>query len=109
MGCDIPVYRDLRFGIARIGTLMRRFQQTRPELVHLATPGPLAWAALAAARALGIATTSDFRTNFHSYSRFYGLGPFAPQLLGLLRRFHNLTQLTFVPTRACARELGESR
>jgi glycosyltransferase involved in cell wall biosynthesis len=107
IGCVIPVYRDLRFGIARIGPLMQRFRQTKPELVHLATPGPLAWAALAAARALGIATTSDFRTNFHRYSRFYGLGAFATPLLGLLRRFHNLTQLTFVPTRACARELGD--
>ena len=75
-------------------------QRTRPELVHLATPGPLAWAALAAARALGIPTTSDFRTNFHQYSRYYGLGALATPVLGLLRRFHNLTELTFVPTRA---------
>jgi glycosyltransferase involved in cell wall biosynthesis len=104
-GCPIPVYREMRFGISRIGPLVRRFRQTAPELVHLATPGPLAWAALAAARALGIATTSDFRTNFHQYSRHYGLGAFATPLLGLLRRFHNLTERTFVPTRATAREL----
>ena len=42
--------------------------------------------------ALGLATTSDFRTNFHQYSRHYGLGLFAGQVLGLLRRFHNLTR-----------------
>jgi glycosyltransferase involved in cell wall biosynthesis len=104
-GWPIPVYREMRFGISRIAPLMRRFRDTGPELVHLATPGPLAWAALAAARALGIATTSDFRTNFHQYSRHYGLGAFATPLLGLLRRFHNLTERTFVPTRATAREL----
>ena len=56
---------------------MRRFERTAPELVHLATPGPLAWAALAAAGALGIPTTSDFRTNFHQYSRYYGVGALA--------------------------------
>jgi glycosyltransferase involved in cell wall biosynthesis len=104
-GCAIPVYRELRFGLARIGPLVRRFQRTRPELVHLATPGPLAWAALAAARTLGIATTSDFRTNFHQYSRYYGIGFLADPVLGLLRRFHNLSERTFVPTRAAAREL----
>jgi glycosyltransferase involved in cell wall biosynthesis len=104
-GCAIPVYRELRFGLARIGPLVRRFQRTRPELVHLATPGPLPWAALAAARALGIATTSDFRTNFHQYSRYYGIGFLADPVLGLLRRFHNLSERTFVPTRAAAREL----
>jgi hypothetical protein len=48
-GCPIPVYRELRFGLSRIGPLVRRFRETAPELVHLATPGPLAWAALAAA------------------------------------------------------------
>ncbi|HEY4957957.1 MAG TPA: glycosyltransferase, partial [Caldimonas sp.] len=105
-GFAIPVYRELRFGLARIATLGRRFERTRPELVHLATPGPLAWAALAAARSLGIATTSDFRTNFHQYSGYYGMGFLAGPVLGLLRRFHNLTQRTFVPTRAASRELG---
>ncbi|MEO8312985.1 MAG: glycosyltransferase family 1 protein [Caldimonas sp.] len=105
-GSAIPVYRELRFGLSRVGPLLRRFERNRPELVHLATPGPLCWAALAAARALAIPTTSDFRTNFHQYSSYYGLGAFASPVLGLLRRFHNLTARTFVPTRATARELG---
>ncbi len=105
-GCAIPVYRELRFGLSRIGPLARRFRRTRPDIVHLATPGPLAWAALAAARSLGIATTSDFRTNFHQYSRYYRISFLAGPVLGLLRRLHNLTRLTFVPTRAAAAELG---
>jgi glycosyltransferase involved in cell wall biosynthesis len=105
-GCAIPMYREMRFGLARAAKLARRFEQTRPEVVHLATPGPLAWAALAAAGALGIATTSDFRTNFHQYSRYYGFGFLAGAGLGLLRRFHNLTRRTFVPTRSARRELA---
>ena len=105
-GCPIPVYREMRFGLSRVGPLLRRFERTRPQVVHLATPGPLAWAALAAARALAIPTTSDFRTNFHQYSRYYGLAAIATPVLGLLRRFHNLTERTFVPTRASVRELG---
>lgn len=99
-GCVIPMYPDLRFGLALPGTLGRRFDAERPDVVHLATPGPLAWAALAAARARGIAVTSDFRTNFHQYAGHYGLGFLAGAAMGLLRRFHNLTDLTFVPTRA---------
>jgi glycosyltransferase involved in cell wall biosynthesis len=105
-GCAIPMYRELRFGLAGRARLIRRFEQTRPEIVHLATPGPLAWAALAAARSLGIATSSDFRTNFHQYSRYYGFGFLAGTALGLLRRFHNLTRRTFVPTRSARRELA---
>jgi glycosyltransferase involved in cell wall biosynthesis len=105
-GCAIPMYREMRFGLARVSRLMRRFEQTRPEIVHLATPGPLAWAALAAARRLGLPTSSDFRTNFHQYSRFYGFGFLAGAALGLLRRFHNLTRRTFVPTLSARRELA---
>src|SRR4029079_8488902 len=96
----------MRFGLSLVGPLLRRFARTRPQVVHLATPGPLAWAALAAARALAIPTTSALRTNFPQYSRYYGLGAFATPVLGLLRRFHNLTERTFVPTRATARGLG---
>ena len=105
-GCAIPMYAEMRFGLSRVGPLLGRFRRTRPDIVHLATPGPLAWAALAAARALGIATTSDFRTNFHQYSRHYRLSFLAGAVLGLLRRFHNLTRLTFVPTRGAVAELG---
>src|SRR5678815_6139832 len=34
-GCVIPMYPDLRFGLARPGTFVRRFRQRRPDLVHL--------------------------------------------------------------------------
>ena len=105
-GCVIPMYPDLRFGLARAATLTRRFEASRPELVHLATPGPLAWAALAASRSLRVATTSDFRTNFHRYSQHYGLGFLSGTVLGVLRRFHNSTDRSFVPTRASQRELA---
>jgi glycosyltransferase involved in cell wall biosynthesis len=107
-GCVIPMYPDLRFGLALPGGLGRRFDAERPELVHLATPGPLAWAALAAARARGIAVTSDFRTNFHQYAGHYGLGFLSGAALGLLRRFHNLTARTFVPTRATEAALADA-
>jgi glycosyltransferase involved in cell wall biosynthesis len=63
---------------------------------------------LAAARALDLRVTSDFRTNFHQYSRYYGLGLLAGPALSLLRRFHNLTDRTFVPTRTVRRELAEA-
>lgn len=68
-GCPIPVYPELRFGLASAAAVARRLQERQAELVHIATPGPLAWAAVRAARKLGLALSSDFRTNFHLYSR----------------------------------------
>ena len=81
----IPRYPDLRVGLARAGALRARWTSgagsTLPDLVHVATPGPLGWAALRAARSLGLRTAADFRTNFHAYSRHYGPGWLEP--LGL--------------------------
>jgi glycosyltransferase involved in cell wall biosynthesis len=104
-GLPLPMYRDLRFGLATVGALKRRFATHAPALVHVATPGPLAWAAVLAARSLGLPVTSDFRTNFHQYSGYYGLGLFGPLVLGGLRRFHNATARSFVPTHAAQRAL----
>lgn len=105
-GCPIPVYPDLRFGLASVAALVRRLQAHQAELVHVATPGPLAWAAVRAARQLGLATSSDFRTNFHQYSRYYGLGLLAPVVEAGLRQLHNRTQRTFVPSRSAYRQLA---
>lgn len=104
-GFALPMYPDVRVGLARVGALKSRLRDAEPDLLHVATPGPLAWAALTAARALGVPVTSDFRTNFHTYSRYYGMGFLSGTALSLLRRFHNLTQRTFVPTRAAGEEL----
>jgi glycosyltransferase involved in cell wall biosynthesis len=107
-GGPIPMYPELRFGLATPGALRRLWRDGGgpPDLVHVATPGPLGWAALRAARAEGVPTSADFRTNFHSYCRHYGLGLLTPVVLGYLRRLHAMADATFVPTPELARELA---
>lgn len=105
-GAPIPMYPGLRFGWATVGALRDHWLPRPPDLVHAATPGPLAWAALRAARALGIATTCDFRTSFHVHSRHYRLGWLQPAVLAYLRRLHAMATRSFVPTRALALELA---
>ena len=63
----------------------------RPDVVHIATEGPLGWSALRAAERLGLPVVSDFRTNFHAYSRHYGVGWLQRGIVGYLRGFHNRT------------------
>jgi glycosyltransferase involved in cell wall biosynthesis len=99
-GMPIPMYPELRLGLARPAALVHAWRHARPDLVHIATEGPLGWAALRAARRLGVPASSDFRTNFHLYSAHYGFGLVQPVALAYLRWFHNSTRLTTVPTRA---------
>lgn len=96
-GLPIPGYSGLRFGMPMFEKLRAAWKQQRPDVVHIATEGPLGWAALKAARTLNIPVTSSFHTNFHRYCKYYR----ADWLRGLvtrhLREFHNQTALTMAP------------
>jgi len=104
----IPRYPGLRMGVPSKRALMRLWSHQRPDLVHIATEGPLGWSALRAATQLRIPVTSDFRTNFHRYSGHYGLGIFRKAIAAYLRKFHNRTMRTMVPTQRLADELAAS-
>jgi glycosyltransferase involved in cell wall biosynthesis len=101
-GIRIPNYPALRAGLPAIRELTRAWTARRPDVVHVATEGPLGWSAITAAGRLGIPVTSDFHTNFDDYSRHYGLGALTRMVGAYLRRFHNRTALTLVPTSAQA-------
>ena len=104
-GLAIPRYSNLRFGLPAKQALLRLWSVKRPDVVHLVTEGPLGWSALAAAVKLKIPCSSDFHTNFHSYSKHYGVGWLQKPILGYLRRFHNRAGCTLVPTKSLRAEL----
>lgn len=99
-GWPIPRYPQLRLGLPAKSALTAAWQKRRPDLVHIATEGPLGWSALQAARKLRLPVSSDYRTNFHAYSLHYGLGWLNRGISAYLRKFHNQATLTMVPTEA---------
>ena len=105
-GMQIPRYSQLRMGLPSKRALLQEWQRARPDIVHIATEGPLGWSALSAARSLGIPVATDFHTNFHAYSSHYGFGWIARAVTGYLRNFHNRADCTMVPTEEMARDLG---
>lgn len=104
-GIAIPLYRDLRFGWPAQNYLKTLWKKSRPDVVHVATEGPLGWSAVMAARKLGIPIISSYHTNFQNYSSHYGLGWLKKLIASYLRQFHNLTMATLVPTIALAKSL----
>jgi glycosyltransferase involved in cell wall biosynthesis len=102
-GLPLPGYPTLRFGLPVAWRLSRWFRRHRPDVVHIATEGPLGWAALLVARRQSLPVTTTFHTNFPEYGRHYGYGEgFA---MSYLRAFHNRAQRTLVPTAELARSL----
>jgi len=104
-GLPIPRYPHLRMGLPATGALVSLWAHKRPDVVHVATEGPLGWSALQAARRLRLPVTTDFRTNFHAYSRHYGMGWLYKPIASYLRRFHNRAGCTMVPTESLRSEL----
>ena len=105
-GVAIPYYPDLKLGLPAKRALERLWSLRRPDVVHLVTEGPLGWSALRAALKLKLPVVSDFRTNFHAYSSHYGVGWLKKPILGYLRKFHNRTLCTLVPTAALRNDLA---
>jgi glycosyltransferase involved in cell wall biosynthesis len=93
-------------GLPARRALVNLWKLRRPDVVHVVTEGPLGWSAVQAAATLRLPLCSDFRTNFHSYSRHYGIGWLQRPILAYLRKFHNRTQRTMVPTEALREQLA---
>ena len=104
-GLPLPRYPGLRLGLPATRQLVAHWRATRPDAIYVATEGPLGWSAVRAARRLRIPVASGFHTRFDDYARDYGLAFLAPLVLGWMRRFHNRTDATLVPTRELAAQL----
>lgn len=96
-GVPIPFYSALRMGLPVTGALKKRWREERPDVVHVATEGPLGLAALRAAHLCRLPVASSFHTNFHQYGGHYGLTLGRDLALRYLRWFHNRTRCTMVP------------
>ncbi|GAA0409389.1 glycosyltransferase family 1 protein [Cocleimonas flava] len=104
-GFKLPFYKEVKVGLPAKHTLKKMWGENLPDVVLVVTEGPLGTSAIKVAHKFGIPVVSEFHTNFDQYCRYYHLG----FLLGLtrryLRRFHNKTDITLVPTRVLQDEL----
>lgn len=104
-GIPIPKYNHLKMGLPARNALIRAWSAQRPDVIQVVTEGPLGWSAVSAARKLKLPVITEFHTNFHTYSRYYGMGWLKQPVAAYLRRFHNKGDLALVPTEALCREL----
>jgi glycosyltransferase involved in cell wall biosynthesis len=104
-GMPIPGYPELKSGLPAKNLLLKLWRAQQPDVVHIATEGPLGWSALSAARKLGIPVCTDFHTNFHNYTQHYGIGLLKKPIAAYLRHFHNKAACTLVPTASLQQQL----
>lgn len=100
----LPTYPELRLGLVGRRRMAREMMAHAPQSVHIATEGPLGWAARAACRTLGWAHTTAFHTRFPDYVHARSRMPRA-WTWALLRRFHAQSHAVLAATDALGCEL----
>lgn len=92
-----PTYPEIRLALCTpdaVGRLIRRY---RPDAVHIATEGPLGWAARHWLRRRGMPFTTSFHTMFPQYLRLRFRLP-ERLTFGAMRRFHAAAAATMCAT-----------
>ena len=100
-----PSYPEIRLALAgrhRIGAMIEGFG---PDALHIATEGPLGFAARAWAVRGGMPFTSAFHTHFPDYAAERTHLP-ASVFWPLIQRFHRASQAVFCATETLAQDLS---
>jgi len=101
-----PSYPEIRLALAGPRTVAKRLERFRPDTIHIATEGPLGWAARRYCVRKGYPFTTAYHTQFPDYiaSR---TGLPASWFWPLIRRFHAPASRTMVATETIREELRQ--
>ena len=103
----MPGYAEIRLALVpRFGT-RRSLSDFAPDIVHIATEGPIGWSARGWCLARGVPFTTAFHTRFPEYAAVR-TGIDAERFWPLIRRFHAPSKAVLVSTPSLGAEL-ESR
>lgn len=101
----LPGYSEIRLALApRFGT-RRSLSAFAPDIVHIATEGPIGWSARAWCLANDVPFTSAFHTRFPDYAALR-TGLDAERFWPLMRRFHSASRAVLVSTPSLGAELA---
>ena len=92
-----PTYPEIRLSLAGARSVGRLIDAFAPDAVHIATEGPLGWAARSACLARKLPFTTAYHTRFPEYVQAR-IGAPLSWSYAVLRRFHSAASRVMVPT-----------
>ncbi len=101
-----PGYSEIRLALLPRMKARRLLHQFRPDIVHIATEGPIGWATRGWCLAHGVPFTTAFHTRFPDYASVRtGLSP--DRFWPIMRRFHAKSRAVMCATPTLMNELAE--
>src|SRR5262245_46264203 len=104
----LPTYASLRVALPNRREIARRIEAARPDAIHIATEGPIGFAARAYCRRHGLPFSTSYTTRFPEYIAARVPIP-ASASYAVLRRFHSAAAATMVSTGSLMAELRARR
>lgn len=99
-----PTYPEIRLAIGCAASVRRLLDEMSPDAIHIATEGPIGWAARGWCISRGRRFTTSFHTRFPDYVSVRTGIP-ADWIWPIMRRFHAPAERNFAATRRLAGEL----
>ena len=94
-----PLYPDYRVSLPLLSRGVEdELDSFRPDLLHVASPTPMAVWAQRYGRRRGIPVVASFHTHFVSYFRYYGVPSLERFGWGALRRFYARCDRVYAPS-----------
>ncbi len=101
----LPGYAEIRLAIAPRSRVRRMLHDLAPNMVHIATEGPIGWSARSWCIKYRVPFTTAFHTRFPDYAALRtGLSP--DRFWPLMRRFHAPANAVLAATPSLAAELN---
>ena len=100
----LPTYPDIRVALASVEGVAKAIEASGADHVHIATEGPIGWAARRYCRERGRLFTTSYHTRFPEYIHARTLMP-TRWIYAVLRRFHAPAARVMAPTPSLRGEL----
>lgn len=99
-----PTYPEIRLAMVSARRLAKILDESQPDVVHIATEGPIGWGMRRACLKSEVDFTTAYHTRFPEYIRKRFPLPLGA-LYSMMRRFHNAGGGTMVATASLLKEL----
>ena len=101
-----PTYPEIRLAFRPGRKIAEMIEAAQPCAIHIATEGPLGWAARAYCRRQGLPFTTAYHTRFPEYIQARFRVPL-PISYAVMRRFHDSSSRVMVATQGIESELAQ--
>jgi glycosyltransferase involved in cell wall biosynthesis len=103
----LPAYEQIELRFPLVTDVLARLEADAPDLVHVATPGPIGVTGLLAARLLGLPTIGSYHTELGPYALQLSRDPVVAEVTGrFVDWFYGQCDLVLAPTHSVMSSLA---